>query len=234
MPIWLQLAKGPVMRFTLALLVLGLLRLAIITVWDMIIAIRRAGNRQISYRQIFIETLTWLLPITRIHRARRIYSYASFGFHLGILVGGFFLSNHINIIKTHFYLSWSALYKPVLDVLTLVTVVGGLSLLAHRIYHPSSRAMSKPADYLLLIIILNIALSGFTAGQAWNPIPYNNLMLFHTLNGIILLLVIPFTKITHCVLFPLIRLGSEIGWRLVPQAGEKVVNTLYGPEGRKI
>jgi len=89
-------------------------------------------------------------------------------------------------------------------------------------------------DYLLLVLVLNIFISGFVAGRAWNPVPYDSLMLFHTLNGGILLLITPFTKVAHCVLFPLIRLGSEIAWRFTPQGGDEVVKTLHGPQGRKI
>jgi hypothetical protein len=54
------------------------------------------------------------------------------------------------------------------------------------------------------------------------------------LNGLLLLAVIPFTKIAHCVLYPLIRLSSEIGWRFTPHGGSQSVQSLYGPEGRKI
>jgi hypothetical protein len=94
--------------------------------------------------------------------------------------------------------------------------------------------MSKALDYVLLLLILNIFVSGYVAGRVWNPIPYDTLMLFHTLNGVVLLILIPFTKIAHCVLYPLIRLGSEIAWHLTPQGGSDVVKTLYGPEERKI
>jgi hypothetical protein len=36
------------------------------------------------------------------------------------------------------------------------------------------------------------------------------------------------------VLYPLIRLGSEIAWHLAPQGGSDVIKTLYGSQGRKI
>jgi hypothetical protein len=89
-------------------------------------------------------------------------------------------------------------------------------------------------DYLLLVLILDIFVSGFVAGRAWNPFPYDGLMLFHSLNGLLLLALIPFTKIAHCVLYPLIRLSGEIAWRFTPQGGSRTVETLYGPEGRRL
>lgn len=234
MPTWLAITQGPIFRFTLAVLVLGLLRLVLLITWQIIVAIRRAGDRRLPYRQIIRQTLTWLVPVNRLHRSRAGYSLASFTFHLGFLLAGFFLINHLDILQANIGFSWLAIPKPILDSLTLLAIVGGSYLLLFRLYVASSRNLSRLPDYLLLILILSIIASGYLAGRPWNPIPYNNLMLFHSLAGITFLLLVPFTKIAHCVLFPLIRLGSEIAWRMVPQGGEKVIETLYGPQGRKI
>jgi hypothetical protein len=50
----------------------------------------------------------------------------------------------------------------------------------------------------------------------------------------LMLVVVPFSKISHCVLYPLIRLATEIAWHFVPQGGAEVVKTLHGPQGRRI
>lgn len=234
MPAWQTLATGPVARFALALFVLGLLRLLLLTLWDLVQAYRRAGDRQLPLRQILLSTLGWLLPFNRLHRSRPLYSYASFGFHLGLLGATLFLRNHIDLVAVQTGLAWPALFKPLLDGLALLAIAGGLVVLLYRVYAPASRALSKPVDYLLLLVLLAIFTSGFIAGQAWNPIPYNALMLFHTVMGVLILALIPFTKIAHCVLYPLIRLGSELAWRFRPEAGSKVVKTIYGPEGRQV
>ena len=85
-----------------------------------------------------------------------------------------------------------------------------------------------------LLLLLGLFISGYVAGRPWNPIPYNELMLFHTLSGMLLMVLIPFTKIAHCVLFPLVRFASEIAWQLTPQGGADVIRTLYGPERRQL
>ncbi len=234
MPTWLILAKGPVLRFTLAVLVLGLLRLIIISIWEMVAAIRRAGDQRIPYRQIIQQTISWLFPIRRLGKDRTGYSLASFVLHAGIVIVALFLRNHLDILQANIGLTWLAIPKPILDWLTLGAIFGGSFLLFYRLYVRSSRKLSKFGDYFLLVLILNIFLSGFLAGQSWNPITYDSLMLFHTLNGMLLLLIIPFTKIAHCVLFPIIRLSTEIGWHMIPQGGSKTVKTLYGPQERKI
>jgi nitrate reductase gamma subunit len=230
MPTWMILAKGPAFLFVLTLLAFGLIRLIFLTTWDIVAAIRRAGDRQLPYRQIALQTVLWLLPFNKLHRNRAGYSIASFSLHGSLLIVSLFLRNHLDILQANIGFSWTAISKPILDVFTLVGVLGCSALLLFRLYTISSRRLSKTVDYLLLLIILNIFVSGFIAGRPWNPIPYDGLMLFHTVNGMILLLVIPFTKIAHCVLFPLIRLGTEAAWHFVPQGGSKVVQTLHGPQ----
>jgi hypothetical protein len=89
-------------------------------------------------------------------------------------------------------------------------------------------------DYILLLLLLGIFVSGYIAGRPGSPIPYNSLMLFHTLSGIVLIAIIPFTKIAHCILYPLLKLAAEVAWHLTPQGGADVIKTLYGPEGRKL
>ena len=234
MPTWMVLAKGPVFRFVLAILALGLLRLAILTAGEMIAALRRAGDRRLPYRQIARQTLTWLVPVTRLHRHRAGYSIASFTFHLGLLLVGLFLRSHLEFLQANTGLSWWAIPKPVLDGLSLAAIFGGGYLLLHRLYVASSRRLSRAADYLLLILILNIMISGYLAGRPWNPVSYDGLMLFHTLNGLVLLALVPFSKVSHCVLYPLIRLGTEIAWHFTPQGGSDVIQALHGEQGRKI
>jgi nitrate reductase gamma subunit len=234
MPTWLEIAKGPAFRFTLTVLVLGLARLVILSIWGMMAAIYRAGDRNVPYAQVIKGTLSWLFPVHRLHRTRPVFSYASFAMHLGLIFVGLFLSSHIAILRANTGIAWPALYRPILDGLTLAAIIAGAYLLLYRIYVRGSRSMSKATDYVLLLLILNIFISGYVAGRVWNPIPYDTLMLFHTLNGLVLLLLMPFTKIAHCVLYPLIRLGSEIAWHLTPQGGSDVIKTLHGREGRKI
>jgi nitrate reductase gamma subunit len=218
----------------MSILILGLLRLILLTTWDIITAIRRAGDRRLPFRQIAAQTVSWLFPFNRIHRSRASYSLASFSLHLGVLIVTFFLRNHLDILQANVGLSWAAISKPILDILTLVGIIGIALLLLFRLYFTGSRRLSTTADYGVLLILLGIFLSGFLAGRPWNPIPYNGLMLFHTISGMLLLILIPFSKISHCVLYPLIRLGTEAAWHFTPQGGSETVKALHGPEGRKL
>jgi len=234
MPTWLTLAKGPIFIFVFIVLVLGLLRLFLLTLWDIIAAIRRAGNHRLPYKKIIFQTVSRLFPFNRIHRNRVGYSTASICMHITVLFVSLFLRNHLDILEANIGFSWIAISKLVLDVLTLFGILGIVILLLFRLYKAGLQRLSRVSDYLLLLVILNIFLSGFIAGRPWNPIPYNGLILFHTLNGMALALTTPFSKVAHCVLFPLIRLGTEVSWHFTPTGGSEAVKTLHGSKGRNI
>jgi nitrate reductase gamma subunit len=228
---WLDLARGPLFRFAFTIMALGLLRQVVLTLWDIRRAWQQTDHHQpVPYKQILKETAGWLMPIGRVPRSQLLFSSASMLFHVGLILSLLFLRNHLDILGV----AWPAMLRPVLDGITLLAIVGGAYLLLYRVYVRRVRAISGVADYLLLVILLNLLMSGFLAGQAWNPIPYNGLMLFHTLNGLTLMILIPFTKIAHCVLYPLVRFSTELAWRFTPHGGSDVVRTLHGPEGRKI
>lgn len=231
MPDWLELARGPVFRFAFVIMLAGLLRQLGLTIWDMRAAWQCAGDRRrLPYRRLLTDTLGWLIPIGRLTRPQLIFGAASITFHIGLICSLLFLRNHIDLVGA----GWPALMRPLLDGVTLLAIAGGGYLLAYRVYARRARALSGVADYALLVILLNVLGSGFVAGQVWNPISYNDLMLFHTLNGLTVMVLMPFTKIAHCVLYPLARLSTELAWRFTPQGGSETIEMLYGPEGRKI
>jgi len=231
---WLTFAKGPALYFVLTLLVLGLLRHVLLVGWEMIAALRRAGDRRLPYGSILRETVDWLVPFRHVVHTRPLYGLASFTLHIGVLSAAVFLENHLDILKSITGVAWPAVSRLLLDILTALAIVAITYLLLYRCFAPHSRVLSRPGDYILLLLLLVIFVSGFLAGRSWNPIPYDKLMWLHVTVGMMLLAIIPFTKISHCVLFPLIRLGSEIAWHLTPAGGSDVARSLYGPAGKTI
>ena len=146
MPTWMLFAKGPAFLFVLTILTLGLLRLIILTTWDLISAVRRAGDQRLPYRQIALQTVLWLLPFNKLHRNRAGYSIASFSLHLGILIVSLFLRNHLDILQENIGISWVSISKSILDALTLIGILGISYLLLFRIYVASSRRLSRTSD----------------------------------------------------------------------------------------
>ncbi len=230
---WLVFLKGPLLTFAVAVLVLGLLRHVVLTVWALIEAVRRAGDHSIPYARVLRNTAMWAFPVTRLHRSLPVFSYASFLFHLGVILSALFLREHIDLFG-HLGLSWPSIPRPYVDWLALLAFAGLSVLLGYRIYSRQSRDVSGFADYLILVLLLLTVGVGYLAGQSWNVVPYDVTMVIHIAAGSTILVLVPFTKVAHCVLFPLVRMSSEIGWHLTREGGRDVVRTLYGPKGRKI
>jgi len=229
----LAFLKGPLLTFVVLILVLGLIRQVVLTVWALIEATRRAGDRSIPYAQVLRNTAIWMFPVTHLHRSLPVVSYASFFFHLALILGAVFLREHIDLFGP-LGLSWPAIPRPYVDWVALLALAGLTILLGYRVYSNQSRAVSGFADYGILVLLIVTVSMGYLGGQSWNVIAYDMTMVFHIAAGLTILVLIPFTKLAHCVLYPLVRLTSETGWHFTQEGGYDVVRTLHGPEGRKM
>ncbi|MEW6359400.1 MAG: hypothetical protein AB1696_23895 [Planctomycetota bacterium] len=226
----LDFARGPLFAFCFAVLVLGLLRAGLLAAFDVLRAIRRAGDRSIPYGRLIKDTLLGLIP----GRGNVLFGATSFILHIGLVIAPIFLLDHILLWRSGLGLAWPALPKVVADAMTLATLAAGIVLLAYRIASPAMRFISGTMDYLLLILVIILFASGFIASRPCSPIPYEVSMLLHALCGDALLLLIPFTKLAHCLLYPIVRVGANVAWRFPPHAGEEITKALYGKEVRKV
>lgn len=231
---WYDFAKGPVFRFALAVAVLGLARHVIMAIWGMAEAVHKAGDRRIPYGSVMLTTLGWLVPVAHLHRSRALYSLTSFVFHLGLVVGALTLFEHIALIRHNTGIGWPAVSRLTSDVLTGVALLSGATLLTLRTVDASTRHMSSVMDYALVALLLLTIGAGGLASRAWNPFSYAGTMFVHVMAASAVFVLMPFTKLAHCVLYPLVRLASEIGWHLRPRTGEDVLLTLQGTEDRTL
>jgi hypothetical protein len=71
------------------------------------------------------------------------------------------------------------------------------------------------------------------AHPATNPLPFPATSLVHLLSAELLLVLLPFTKLAHALLFPFTQVSWELGWHFVPGAGERVRAAL-GKEGEPV
>ena len=62
MDAWLEWARGPAFIFCFGFMVLGLVRHAVLTVWETTRVMRRAGDRVLPWRAVARNTFAWLLP----------------------------------------------------------------------------------------------------------------------------------------------------------------------------
>jgi nitrate reductase gamma subunit len=224
---WLDLARGPLFAFSFLIMAFGLARHVVLQVHGLM---TRQRLRQAPWRQIASNALSWTLPIRHLDRSTILMTTASFLFHVGAILVPVFLAAHVVLWEGLLGVSLPALGEGLADLLTLLTIVCVPILFVYRLTTPRARALSRPSDYILLGLVLLPFLSGFLASHpTFNPLPWSWMMLFHVLSAELLLVITPFTKLAHIVLFPFDRL-SEVHWQLRPGAGDRVAAALYGEE----
>ncbi len=232
---WLEFAKGPLFRFSFAVMLLGLARLLFIAIRDGFEAKAKARDKELPSAYVRKLTVGFVLPI-RAFRVRPVFGFISVVFHIGLLATPILLFDHNLLFQRSIGASLIALSLPknAADVLAAITIISATLLLLTRIFDEKTRFISKKQDYLWLILLLIPFVSGFVcANLDVSPSAYNYFLLAHILSGEIIFIAIPFTKIAHCVLAPLSQWITARAWKFPPEAGEKVLESL-GKEGEKL
>ncbi|WP_295456281.1 hypothetical protein [uncultured Thiodictyon sp.] len=116
--------------------------------------------------------------------------------HLGFILTLLLFIPHIALIQSLFGLSWPGLPNPAVNLVTAVTLVALVATLVHRLTHPVKKRISTMEDYLVWAVVFLVVLSGYLA---YNRIinPYPLALGLHILSAEILLICLPFTKLTH-------------------------------------
>jgi nitrate reductase gamma subunit len=234
MEAWVTFARGPLWQLAVAILALGVLRQLALTLGELVLARRRAGDQVLPVRSLFRRSLGWILPVHALRGTRIPYTLASLVFHAGVLLVPLFLSGHVQLIRRGLGIGWPGLPSAAADTLTL-GALGALAALAFlRIVDRASRVLSGFQDWFLLGLCGLVFLSGYAvAHPAANPLPFPTTYLVHLLSAELLLILLPFTKLAHALLFPFTQVSWELGWHFVPGAGERVRAAL-GKEGERI
>ncbi len=231
---WLEWTRGPLFRFALAVMVLGLIRLVVLNGINLISLVRHSYDKKMPVGVVARDTLRWLFPFTRVPASQRFFTLVSVAFHLCIIIVPIFLAGHILLWQRGLGLSWPAMHQTLADYMTLFAIATGLLLFGKRVSTHLTRSLSRVQDYLLPLIIVTTFASGYLAVHpAVNPVDYDATMLVHALSGDLVLILIPFSKLSHMLLLPISHLVSELGWHLVPEAGTRVARAL-GKEGEPV
>ena len=156
----------------------------------------------------------WLIPWgSASMRNQPVFSFAFFLFHILLFGVPIFLSAH-NILLQE-WVGWSLWTLPdgVADILTIVMMVVMAFLLLRRLVRPEVRILTTAWDYTLLLLTFLPFFTGFLAYHQWGP--YRLMLILHIIFGEVLLVVIPFSKLGHMILWFFSRsfIGFEMGAR---------------------
>ena len=210
----------------MTIMLLGLGYRVVVVVSQIAIAWFRAADRRLPGKDIVAATLGWLMPV-HLLRSRPLYSAASFLFHVGVIVVPLFLVGHAALLAGILPRSWPTLNSTVADGLTLACLAALVVLLMGRVAVKSARKLTRAQDVLILVALLMTVLFGFLAAHpTQSPFDARAMLLFHILGGNLVLVLMPTTKIAHCVLYPFTQLLFQLGWHFPAATGRHVAVAL--------
>lgn len=129
---------------------------------------------------------------------------AGYIFHVAFLITLFFFAQHIEMFKSLFGFGWPALPPLVITITAVLGIVALIAVLFHRITDPVKRMLSDFQDYLTWFLTFFPLITGFLL-ITQSSLPYKGLLAMHILSFELLLIAIPFTKLSHMVTLVIAR-----------------------------
>lgn len=154
----------------------------------------------------------WLIPFgSQSWRNNPFFTIGTFVFHICLLAIPLFLLGHNIMLEEAIGVSWFTISDSTADLMTVLFFVAVLFLIIRRIVNPVARLITTGKDYLIIAIAAAPFVTGFLAYH--QMLDYKTILTIHILCGELMLVSIPFTKLSHFVLFFCSRaqLGMDYG-----------------------
>ena len=205
-----ELVRGPLVWFSFTVFFIG----SVYRIASMLIEARkdRVIYPYMSLRYGIRSIIHWIIPFGSLNmRKRPVVTLVSFLFHICVILTPIFLLAHTVLWYESWRIQWFSLPDIVADIMSVLVIMACIFFLIRRFIAPEVRYVTSASDIILLIIILLPFLTGFLAYHQWGP--YKTVLILHVLTGEIMLMVIPFTRLSHMLYFVFTRayMGSEFG-----------------------
>ena len=138
--------------------------------------------------------------------------------HIGLFVVIFLYGPHIEFIQTTFGVSWPNLPSGMIDAATAITILSLTVALILRMNTKTLRFLSNFGDYWAWLVTTLPVVTGYLAFNHL-LLPYTLMLALHILSIELLLISIPFSKLTHMFSFVLSR------WYQGHQAGQRGIES---------
>ena len=156
----------------------------------------------------------WMVPWgSASMRLQPVFTLMVFVFHVTLLAVPLFFYAHNVMWDEALGISLWSMPNIWADVMSVILLISIIFLFIRRIVRREVRILTGAWDYVLLGLTALPFLTGFLAYHQLGP--YETIMIAHVLTGEILLILIPFTKLGHMILFFFTRafIGFEMGER---------------------
>lgn len=154
----------------------------------------------------------WIVPFATTNwRNHPVLTTVTFVFHICLIFTPILLVAHVILVDESWGLSWWALPDALADAMAIIVIAGAIFFLLRRLIRPEVKFVTDFSDYLLLVIVALPFLTGIAAYHQWGDVGWVTIV--HMLSGEIMLVTIPFTRLSHMIFAPFTRayMGSEFG-----------------------
>ncbi len=177
-----------------------------------------------GFRGAIQSIYRWLTPLgSRSWRTQPFMATGFFFFHVGAVIVPIFLAGHNVILQERFGFSLPVLPMCVADALTILAIIGLGMLALRRIALSEVRILTSPYDWFILALSAAPFITGFIARMHMGD--YDFWLLAHILTGELMLILAPFTKLSHIVLFFMSR--GQLGMDFSIKRGGHVRGTAF-------
>jgi nitrate reductase gamma subunit len=172
-----------------------------------------------QWKYVLSTWFRWLLPLNKDVTKNPVFTILGYVFHFCLIVVPIWLVGHVTLWEeSRFEWFWITLPGGVADWMTIILLAIAVFFLLRRIFAADIRLLSTFSDYFLLVVTALPFITGyfFTHGTL-ESIAFldDNMPVLHMLSGELMLILIPFTKLSHFILFFFSRgaAGVEFGRR---------------------
>lgn len=154
----------------------------------------------------------WSIPFfTRSMRLNPALTAVGFAFHICLFLAPLFLVAHIFMLDESIGISWVTLPDHAADTMTVIVLAACIFFAGRRFIVPEAKFVTDITDFGILALVATPFLTGFLAYHQIGD--YLTMLMLHMASAEIVLMAIPFTRLGHMVLAPIIRgyMGSEFG-----------------------
>jgi nitrate reductase gamma subunit len=195
---WVSFARGPALHWALVVMIAGLC-------WRIGAFIFSPHEHDLywAHKQFWLGRDNWHVE--------------SYVMHAGLLIVIFGFTPHILLISDLTGISWPGLPTGIVWFAGSVTVVAMVAVLLHRPKDGARTSWRVADEYLTWAVVMAPLITGLLAfphlgGASITP-PYAALLTAHLLSVELLMIWLPFGRLAHLVLMPVLR-GAARGMRV--------------------
>ncbi len=206
-----QIVSGPLVWVAFIIFLGG----SVYRIWQLYSLARRKENFIFSFfslKHSLRSIVRWLTPFATVNmRNHPVMTVVAFAFHICLLLVPVFLLGHIVLWEEAWHIQWWHLPDTVADNMTLIVIAACVFFLVRRLTQPEVRYVTDASDYILLAIVAAPFITGFYCFHQWPG--YTVAHILHILSGEVMLIAIPFTRLSHMLFSAFTRgyTGSEFG-----------------------